>query len=360
MSKTYRVTFTPLEAYFFGGNRQFQFKKRENYSEDDFSPYFIKGNPLPEQSTIFGSLRYLILEQAGLIKKDFNYSADERKAMAELVGTASFSLLVERQSFGKIQKISPLFFLKNNKEKIIPTPFNLVQENDRYRPMKLQDQPVQTTYGDLHLPAESEYDPKQGYRTGYYNLQTGQEEKEIYKTVVVTGNRIPDRSQPVVDNTDGLFKREVYHLEEDYQFATYVTVADDLVLRNGFVQMGQKASLFKVEVKEEEDNLAECVRSHLASITPQGVSWHYALSDQVVTGLLRSSVFSIVEDRQVRQIQTNLSGNTFTKRVSLQSEYHTLQKAGSCYYGEIKEDNRILHTDIAGYNVLIEIKGEKK
>ncbi|HEM3702812.1 TPA: hypothetical protein U1D11_001330 [Streptococcus suis] len=359
MSKTYLVTFTPLEAYFFGGNRQFQFKNRENYSEDDFSPYFIKGNPLPEQSTIFGSLRYLILEQAGLIKKDFNYSADERKAMEEFVGTASFSLLVERESFGKIQRISPLFFLKNNKEKIIPTPFNFVEENDRYRPMKLQDRPVQTTYGKLYLPVEGAYDPKQGYRTGYYNLQTGREEEKIYKTVVVTGNRIPDRSQSVVDNKDGLFKREVYHLQDGYRFATYVTVEDDLVLKNGFVQMGQKASIFKVEVTEEEDNLAESVRSHLASITPQGVTWHYALSDQVVTGLLRTSDFSIVEDRQVRQIQTNLNGNTFTKRISLQSEYHNLQKAGSCYYGEIQEDNRVNYATVAGYNVLIEIKGEK-
>ena len=362
MSKTYLVKFKPMESYFFGGNRQFQFEARDHIKEN-FAPYFIRGNHFPEQATVFGSLRFLILEQVGLIRHDFNYSQEEREKMADLVGSHSFSLTTtKRAGFGKLQQLSPLFIMNDKNEKIIPMPFNLVEDNGGYRPMNLQNRPYDTNHGLIELPESEEYDPKKGYSSGYYNVTTGKAETSIFDSQVMTGNRIPKIKDGRLDNEDGLFKREVFNMKEDYCFAVYLTVDDDLNLTDGFVQMGQKATPFKVNVSKEEDTLEREIIEHFKWKTPEGMIWHYALSDQVLAGTLESDSFAIVQDRQVRQIQTDLSKQSFLKSIQLGKDFQTLHKAGSVYYGNMKNDNRITHAQLAGYNALIRIgiEGETK
>lgn len=359
MSKTYLVKFKPMESYFFGGNRQFQFEAR-NHIKENFAPYFIRGNHFPEQATVFGSLRFLILEQAGLIQHDFNYSQEVREKMADLVGSHSFSLTTERSDFGKIKHLSPLFIMNDKNEKIIPMPFNLVEDKDGYRPMNLQNRSYNTNHGLIKLPESGEYDPKKGHSSGYYNVTTGKAETSIFDSQVMTGNRIPKIKDGRLDNEDGLFKREVFNMKEDYCFAVYLTVDDDLNLEDGFVQMGQKATLFKVSVSEEEDTLEKEIIEHFKRKTPEGMIWHYALSDQVLAGTLEFDSFAIVQDRQVRQIQTDLSQESFLKSIKLRKDFQTLHKAGSAYYGNMKHDNRHNHAQLAGYNVLIRIEGETK
>lgn len=195
----YLVTFRPLGDYSFGSDRRFSFVGKNNYSEDEYAPYFIRTNRVPEQSTVFGMIRYLILVSNGIdLKQDFQYDENTRDKIKALIGEKSFSLNGGVQDFGKLEKISPIFLrkiCKNSEEIVIPNPFNNKQGKEgieQFEPMILEKEfPLSTSFGEIALPKSKEYNPKEGYGDGYYNINTGRLEtiEDIFRTKVVTGVR---------------------------------------------------------------------------------------------------------------------------------------------------------------------------
>ena len=192
----YLVTFRPLGDYSFGSDRHFSFVGKTTYSKDEYAPYFIRTNRVPEQSTVFGMIRYLILVSHGIqLKQDFQYGDDTRNKMEKLIGKKSFSLNGGVQHFGKLEKISPIFLLKNSEEIVIPNPFNNKQGKEgieQFAPMLLEEKiKVSTSFGKIALPKSKEYSPKEGYGDGYYNIDTGHLEavEDIFRTKVATGVR---------------------------------------------------------------------------------------------------------------------------------------------------------------------------
>nr|WP_154608666.1 hypothetical protein [Streptococcus sp. zg-70] len=341
--------FKPLEAFSFGTERQFRFEGRNQSSEEDYNPYFIRSNFYPEQTTIFGALRYLLLKQNDLIKQGFNYSKEERQKMAEVVGETSFRLQGSPQSFGWLHGISPIFILKNGKEIIIPNPFNNKEPQASFSPMSL-DRTVQTSHGLLELPMREDYKAKEGYGNGFYNITSSCKEEQIFKTDILTGNR-------KARTEDALFKREVHYMNPDYSFAVYVTLQHG-ELKNDYVTLGQKSSLFQVFVQEKEDSLQTSVAQHFSKHTPKGLVWNYALSDIYVTNQLQYNRFAIIEEKMVRQLLTNWEAKNHLKGINRHNRDILLYKAGSVFYGEVGQKGPH-STDIAGYNTIIKIKGEK-
>mgnify|MGYP000928395887 FL=1 len=191
----YLVTFKPLGDYSFGSDRRFSFAGRNNYSADEYAPYFIRTNRVPEQSTVFGMIRYLILVSNGIeLNQDFQYDGNTRNKIEALIGEKSFSLNGSVQHFGKLEKISPIFLLKNSEEIVIPNPFNNKQGKEgieQFAPMILEEIKVSTSFGEISLPKSKEYNPKEGYGNGYYNINTGCLEaiEDIFRTKVATGVR---------------------------------------------------------------------------------------------------------------------------------------------------------------------------
>ena len=422
----YLVTFRPLGDYSFGSDRRFSFVGKNNYSEDEYAPYFIRTNRVPEQSTVFGMIRYLILVSNGIqLNQDFQYDENTRDKIKALIGEKSFSLNGGVQSFGKLEKISPIFLRKNSKEVVIPNPFNNKQGRegiDQFEPIILEEEiTLPTSFGEIALPKSKEYNPKEGYGDGYYNINTGCLEgiEDIFMTKVATGVRRvtqkdlqnlkinirdlcklfvnEDMKQEVSNldrnsnlsltefindfmnwlekynkgeknhfqeeleklsknfDADRLFKREVHQLQKDYEFAVYVKVKDNFILKDGIVPMGQKGTLFKVSVKESEDNLESKITEHFQKHTRQGQTWQYCLSDVCLVDDVQS--FAILEEKLVRQLYTDLSENRL-KGLSLQ-DHHLLHKAGSVFYGD---DKIPLKSGIeeAGYNVICKIEGSKE
>lgn len=192
----YLVTFRPLGDYSFGSDRRFSFVGKNNYSEDEYAPYFIRTNRVPEQSTVFGMIRYLILVSNGIeLKQDFQYDENTQDKIKALIGEKSFSLNGGVQSFGKLEKISPIFLRKNSKEIVIPNPFNNKQGRegiDQFEPIILEEEiTLPTSFGEIALPKSKEYNPKEGHGDGCYNINTGHLEaaENIFSTKVATGVR---------------------------------------------------------------------------------------------------------------------------------------------------------------------------
>ena len=421
----YLVTFKPLGDYSFGSDRRFSFVGRNNYSKDEYAPYFIRTNSVPEQSTVFGMMRYLILVSNGIqLKQDFRYDDVTRDKMKKLIGKKSFSLNGGVRDFGKLEKISPIFLLKNSEEIVIPNPFNNKQGKEgieQFAPMILEEEiKVSTSFGEIALPKSKEYNPKEGYGNGYYNINTGCLEaiEDIFMTKVATGvrrvtqndlqelkkniqalcklfvndamkqevssldrnsnlsltefindfmdlldkhnkggkNHFQEELEKLSKNFDAdrLFKREVHQLHKDYEFGVYVKVKDNFILKDGIVPMGQKSTLFKVSVKESEDNLESKITEHFQKHTPQGRTWQYCLSDVCLVDDVQS--FAILEEKLVRQLHTDLKENRL-KGLSLQG-HHLLYKAGSVFYGDDKIPLKS-GIEAAGYNVICKIEGSK-
>ena len=422
----YLVTFRPLGDYSFGSDRRFSFVGKNNYSEDEYAPYFIRTNRVPEQSTVFGMIRYLILVSNGIqLNQDFQYDENTRDKIKALIGEKSFSLNGGVQSFGKLEKISPIFLRKNSKEVVIPNPFNNKQGRegiDQFEPIILEEEiTLPTSFGEIALPKSKEYNPKEGYGDGYYNINTGCLEgiEDIFMTKVATGVRRvtqkdlqnlkinirdlcklfvnEDMKQEVSNldrnsnlsltefindfmnwlekynkgeknhfqeeleklsknfDADRLFKREVHQLHKDYEFAVYVKVKDNFILKDGIVPMGQKGTIFKVSVQKSENNLESEITKHFQKHTPKGQTWQYCLSD--VCLLNDVTGFAILEEKLVRQLHTDLKENRL-KGLSLQG-HHLLYKAGSVFYGDDKIPLKS-GIEAAGYNVICKIEGSKE
>ena len=111
-----KVVLKPLAPYFFGNERGLLYSDNKTQM-GNANRYFIQSNELPNQSALLGALRYLGIETPS---SSYQLSpTDETR-----IGGKSFRIDAVDQSFGMIQKISPLYLMKNEDESLFcPAPF---------------------------------------------------------------------------------------------------------------------------------------------------------------------------------------------------------------------------------------------
>mgnify|MGYP000922095570 CR=1 FL=1 len=420
----YLVTFRPLGDYSFGSDRRFSFVGKNNYSEDEYAPYFIRTNRVPEQSTVFGMIRYLILVSNGIqLNQDFRYNEEIRKEINALIGEKSFSLNGGVQDFGKLEKISPIFLRKNSKEIVIPNPFNNKQGKEgieQFAPMILEEEvTLPTSFGEIALPKSKEYNPKEGYGDGYYNIDTDRLEtiEDIFRTKVVTGVRRVTQNDLVKlkQNLRNLcksfvnedMKQEVSNLDKNSNLSLTEFINDFIDLldehnkgeKNHFQEELEKLiknfdadRLFKREVHQLQKDYEFAVYVKVKDgiilkdgIVPMGQKGTlFKVSVEESEDNLESEItehfqkhtpqgqtwqyclsdvclvddvqsFAILEEKLVRQLHTDLSENRL-KGLDLQGT-SLLYKAGSVFYGD---DAISVKTGLepAGYNTIYKITGK--
>ena len=422
----YLVTFRPLGDYSFGSDRRFSFVGKNNYSEDEYAPYFIRTNRVPEQSTVFGMIRYLILVSNGIqLNQDFKYDKSTRNKIEDLIGKKSFSLNGGVRDFGKLEKISPIFLLKNSEKIVIPNPFNNKQGKEgieQFAPMILEEEiKVSTSFGEISLPKTKEYNPKEGYGNGYYNINTGYLEaiEDIFMTKVATGvRRVTQKDlQKLKQNIQDLCKlfvndamrQKVSNLDRNSNLSLTEFINDFMDLldehnkgeKNHFQEELEKLiktfdadHLFKREVhqlqKDYEFAVYVKVKGDITlknSIVPMGQKGTlFKVSVKKSKDNLKSEItehfqkhtpqgqtwqyclsdvclvddvmgFAILEEKLVRQLHTDLSKNRL-RGLDLQGS-SLLYKAGSVFYGD---DAISVKTGLepAGYNTIYKITGSKE
>ncbi len=242
----YLITFTPMESYFFGGERTFGFGRKSVRKP----PYYIVSGKKPSQTTLFGTLRYIILSQEKAL-----YGQENEAKAEELVGKESFSFRKaltqpisdekkSAQDFGIIDSISPLFLLKKG-ELYVPTPFDhkpgkKKERNIKYTPFDMKETPVTfgngsvlhssdyeskkeipITYEDDFKLYPSNYDAKEGYGGGYVSLTDKKilSDDDIFISDIRTGinfHRTEDTADGV-KNDSSFFKKERWILKKIFR-----------------------------------------------------------------------------------------------------------------------------------------------
>lgn len=104
MSK-YQITLTPVDKFFFGGDMTFQVGSNEDDTfNSQFKSYIIESNMFPQQTSLLGMLRFLILRNAG--DEVFKDGKIVDKAIAkDLIGDRSF-IVDKDNDFKSIKSLS--------------------------------------------------------------------------------------------------------------------------------------------------------------------------------------------------------------------------------------------------------------
>lgn len=360
----YLVRMTPLEGFTFGGEKGVAFagvNKELGGRNVANTSYYQMSQNMPEQTTIIGMLRYLILKNTGLLKPFADYTEEDRKAMSDEIGEKSFSFENTEFQMGKLQAVSPVFIVDDSKEieKIsyyICNPLFDVGKN-KYEPIKMTTELFNTSYGTIRLPNAESYNTKTELKTGFLNIGSREEPKmeyvaDIFKTDMLTGNRKNEKES----DEDAFFKRQTKNFnKEGLAFATFTTCEEDVLPRKEIAYMGLKKSTFLIEsIPVEKNDLVERIQNAIK--VPE--KWYYALSDILPEEASYHS-FAIVNKKQIRNLQTDYSQKNFQQAVQRNKKQYNLIEAGSVFFGEIPKLKTNDNLKKAGYNCIIQLGGEE-
>lgn len=350
----YLVKMTPLEPYAFGTEQGFAYPGEESLGK---SSYFVRSGLLPEQTTIWGMLRFWMLSNSGLMHSNFQYSKEEQERISLEIGSESFQFQAkEVQNFGKLKAISPLFLLNKKDEILIKNPYHN-KSTKAYEPMEMSGEEIITSAGTILLPkGKSEYDAKAGYAQGYINLNTKETDTNLFEVHLLSGNRKNNKGD---SEEDCYFKREVVTIKKGYSFAVYMEAEAENLPESGIVYMGQKQSMFKLTViPTKVPSLKEQVEAAFAAC--EGAAWMYALSDLYVGDkAFTLDTFSIVEEKYVRNLETVYQEEKQLKKVKKSKVRYNLIKSGSVFYEHCPLDLENRNVAQLGYNQIVQLGGKR-
>lgn len=343
------VQFRPVEPYSFGTDQGFAYGSEPRTGKES---YFVTSRRMPSQTTILGTLRYLLLAEEGLLSTTFNYDRETRRRMGELIGPRSFSFSPRPeelgpdgcQPFGAIKAVSPLFIMGSGtgstQDVLVPNPFNnkakinnKAKVGESYRSLAL-DQPVTCSEGRIPLPAAGEYDPKVGHGKGLIDVRSRKVVEDPFASVFVPGVSKDRRD----GDADSFFMRELVTLKKGLSFAVTAEVDDAVGSRlagegrGRLVSMGKKASTFEVTVTATDFDLVQAVQDSFSACG--GGTWTVALSDLWMTGDWKPQGFFIVEEHGQRSLTTNYDAKNPMGRLRKQETRSHLVEAGSVFAGK--------------------------
>ena len=343
MSK-YLITLTPTERFFFGGDITFSYSDQKS----EYDSYIIRSNRFPQQTSLLGMLRFLILRNDKNAFDESKQEIKDRKQASDLIGAKSFRI-GEHNDFGVIKSISPCFIqLKDNGEwtnmDIIPFDESLSVD---------YSQNTSVTLNGLAFEIPSmEYNPKEGIKRRFkYANSKYKNVEDIFEEDLRNGI---DRDIKTGKTEDAaLFKQISYRFKEECRFAFEADVERvELKQYSGqVVSVGGDSSQFIIEIFD--------ISNHEATKTTKGGSV-VLLSPSYIEDI--SSVrFAITETITFKCMKTETEKiNSYNKKNEVYdySKKVSLYDAGSVFYCKevdafIKEIKK--HSDFRqiGYNHFI-------
>lgn len=258
MSK-YQITLTPVDKFFFGGEMTFQVgdNEKDEYNTQ-FKSYIIKSAMFPQQTSLLGMLRFLILRNGGqdVFAEGHITNKDNAK---KLIGERSFSVNTphSENQFGVIKGISHI--------RVRRTKDNVTKDLE-YAPMYKEltfEKAVNGTYNlkDYCIPniSKKEYNAKDGLRI---LLTDGENTYDLEGDVFIEDRRIGiDRNIKTGKTDEGaLFKQISYRFNTEKAKFCFVFDAeiDDAIALEKYdkqiVSVGADNSQFVLGISKEVKN----------------------------------------------------------------------------------------------------------
>ena len=300
----FQIKLTPVETFFFGGE-----KHSINTSGEPVSDYFSESNLYPQQTTLLGLTRYLLLIKNDTIFKK-NKIIDKAKA-SEYIGESSFDFSNQASGYGKIRAISPLYFTHEN-------------ENYFFAPFDYGSDLLENFVLAKEIDNEiEEYTAKEKNKflqqTVVSNSGDAKVIEDMVKSSPMVGN---EKSEDGTSKENAFYKQNMKYLAAGWSFAFDSEIEEDAGISDIdelFVPFGGEKCYFKVEIskkpKAEPTVPANYQRSQFTIIC---LSDAFLVDTSLVdTSLLNKSDFAINDFVSFRNLQSTdsqiwLSSKIFT------------------------------------------------
>jgi CRISPR-associated protein Cmr3 len=311
----YLVTIKPIEHFFFGVEKVGNLGNRK--------PYYLETTEFPQQTSILGLLRYVILLKEDLLGKDFSLS---EKNVDEYIGPASFP----SNDYGKIKSLSPIFITDENNTAYFARPLDW-----QYR-FEKKDVGCKVSYGTQtstlgFMPSLEDYKAKERIEPYlisskgdsiplWYNKETG---KGVLRKNAKAGNQ--KKPERFLDNSatdyekseaknEAYYKQEFLYMERPY---AYTCVAEiDMVGMEEFktvLPFGGERSSFAISFELLTD--AASVDQYYFSLQPQNDYLKIELlSDAYVEqDILDSACFAVCDTIGFRNLKTKTTTGNYSR-----------------------------------------------
>lgn len=340
----YLITLTPLGKYFFGGDMTFQYgsdeKSEFNNIHANFISYIIKSNRFPQQTSLLGMMRYLLLTKSPGVFSVGSQSITNPEGAETLIGPHSFNVIANHDScnkFGVIEKLSPCFLMRGD-EIFLPVPKDYhfkVSFNDSFSEAFSNSR-------ELVLPKLEGYSPKESPDSLYISTTNKAvvKESEIFEKDERIG--IYKNYQGQSDNK-GFYKQISYKLRDNFCFAFTVDVDFDLTdCHNEIVSIGADGSRFSLSAVEFDDQKSS-MPEYPSGIYKDHCSFRRVilLSDSLLTDDdIAKAGFSITNTVPFRFLQFNVTEKNYNLSGGWKKspkKYYLYEK-GSVFYFRTDED----------------------
>ena len=373
MAKKYRVELKPLEPYFFAGEKSFGFGKKKKQS---YNNYFICSELFPTQTTLLGTIRYLILKKYNLLTtKDYSNEKEQEK----YVGKSSFQIGQKNQSYGMIERVSPLFILNEKGERLVRVPFNQQPKSDdnlKLRSLKEKSYPIFDGSNDennnnyeMKLLENVNLKKEDDVQKLFYNIDTDGVNKLIKQSDIV--NSIEKVGINLRIEKEAFFKKEYQYLIKGYRFGFYLEINDDEFEKKlddvieDIVYMGSGKSAFKLVMSKTDENIKEFIDQvkEAFKMNCDDVVY-YAMSDIIVDfNKIKKYCYLVISDvRTFRNLIRNNQHKNYFESYK-QSDLYNIIRAGSVFFVKSEKEDAFkreiqhINYEKIGFNKLIKIGG---
>jgi CRISPR-associated protein Cmr3 len=387
----YLITLTPVDKFFFGGETTFTRGKNSDNKDlqkfdELYSSYVVKSNSFPQQTSLLGMLRFLLLSNDKDLFADNKINAGKKNDVAKLIGPTSFNVdenSFSKMEFGKIKFVFPCFIQRkkegdNEWEDLIYAPLDYSLEKVSFeKGWSLLDKK-----NDL-IPIIEGYDAKKRLASQYIGCKTERiDESGLFKEDVRIGI---DRDLNGKTKEGAYYKQIFYRFSDKYpiseeeckshclRFAFYADLDYDISSDQKFiVSLGGDNSRFILRAEEVADNSE--IQLPAAYSNTKNFDNCYAkivlISDAFIKKeTVNQSIFGINDTVSFRFLTSDLntenyykfSGNKHLKR---SEKKYNLYKRGSVFYFKDEDDVKNFETALKenkrfrqiGYNYYQTIK----
>jgi len=308
----YLITLTPLEPFFFGGDRTFgklKDKDKDKDKNEEEGTYLVHSRKFPQQTAILGMIRKELLIQAGFLttKRNGEWVDENKKGEAtEFIGDTKFEFNQE-QDFGVLKSLGAVFLMRNG-EKFIKK-----VDIDSY--IYEKDKPLEKR--DFKTEKDKYFTGKDEIYDNFISLSSCKrlKSKAIFKEITQIGIK---KSLAQDDKYNSYFKRTSYSLKHNFKFAFYIE--SDYELKDSFITLGAEKSTFEMSVTQEEESLEYQDKNGYLTL----------LSDAYIDiPIERNCEFAITSEISFNYLQNKFKGNKKTFKKSLKTRF--LYEKGSVF-----------------------------
>jgi CRISPR-associated protein Cmr3 len=347
----YLIKLTPCGKFFFGGDMKF---KRGN-NDEKFSSYIIKSCTIPQQTSLLGMLRFLLLSHAGenVFKGNCIQSV---KSAEELIGKESFSVNSGKEkNFGVIKGIGPCFIMDSEGKSYFKAPIT-----DNFSSISKDDDSV-TAYinGEKKTVHKLNISDNEIY-TGKCHLESVWKSTEGDTKLTDGDIFIQDQRLGIALGKNGkteenaFYKQHFYRMKPQYCFAFEAEVDKELqeLPQHDVVKLGADDSMFFFEAEVIQQVTYPTKKEKGFSLT--------LLSDAYLPEGISGASYAITTTRAVRFlcIGNNTDSSSYSK--SGDSGFKTskrieMYEAGSVFFFDNSDKMNEFQKKLDMYKEFIQI-----